>query len=57
MTRAEIAERVERMTRAELDALITGRTRLGETQAEQLAAWNLAIDIEWDQHQATEEGK
>lgn len=28
----------------DLNDVITGRTRIGTTQAEQLAAWNAAID-------------
>ena len=46
MTTDEIMQKVEAMTARELDALITGTTRFGESQAEQLTAWNLAIDEE-----------
>lgn len=38
------AELVARLSRTELDAVIEGRTRIGEDQATQIAVWNAAID-------------
>lgn len=43
-----ILERIEALTDRELDDVIVGRTRIGDTPAEQLAAWNHAIDEERD---------
>jgi hypothetical protein len=48
MNRMSPAEVVATMTARELDDVITGRTRVGTTQAEQLAVWNAAIDEERD---------
>lgn len=41
-------EYVATLTTRDLDAIITGRTRVGTTQAEQLAIWNAAITEEQD---------
>jgi hypothetical protein len=38
--------RIAAMSNRELADVIEGRTRIGDTQAEQLTAWNLAIDEE-----------
>lgn len=42
------AEYVRDLSDADLDAIITGRTRVGATQTEQLAVWNAAITEEQD---------
>lgn len=48
MTRHAAWTLVSTMTARELDAIITGRNRLGDTQQDQLLIWNAAIDEERD---------
>jgi hypothetical protein len=48
MTPDAIRDHVRGLTAAQLDDLITGRTRVGDTPEEQLTAWNAAIDEETD---------
>lgn len=46
MTTSQIQTRIDNMNRRELADVAEGRVRIGDTQAEQLTAWNMAIDAE-----------